>query len=112
MINQELKVSLANLFKARFPYVYISTWEEKRVCDFIVDVATDEALIRHPRQVYVWTQTNGLINEFSQSKQIGTQDPIKAFAFVQNCKEDAIFIFKDLHVYFGVPGRQIGRAHV
>ncbi len=107
MINQELKVSLANLFKARFPYVYISTWEEKRVCDFIVDVATDEALIRHPRQVYVWTQTNGLINEFSQSKQIGTQDPIKAFAFVQNCKEDAIFIFKDLHVYFGVSGRPV-----
>lgn len=102
-----LRESLANLFKARFPYVYIPTWEEKRVCDFIEGIAADEALIRHQRQVYTWTQTTGLVCGPTGRTQSGTQDPVKAVRYVESCDEDAIFIFKDLHVYFGVQGRQV-----
>ena len=105
--NQSERISLANLFKARFPFVYIPTWEEKRACDFIMSIACDEELIRHPRQVYTWTQTNGIVNEWDKKIHNGTQDPIKAMLFVESCKEDAIFIFKDLHVYFGVSGKPI-----
>ena len=105
--NRCLQTSLANLFKARFPYVYITTWEEKRACDFIMSIANDEELIRHPRQVYSWTQTDGIYNEADKKRKLGTTDPIKAMEFVEKCDEDAIFIFKDLHVYFGVPGRPI-----
>ena len=45
--NPELQKDLANLFKARFPYVYIPTWEELRAEAFIMSIATDEELIKH-----------------------------------------------------------------
>lgn len=105
--NQEQKTTLANLFKARFPYVYIPTWEEQRVCDFVKCVSTDESLIRHSRQVYIWSQTNGLVNIINNKTINGTGDPMKAMSFVQTCDEDAVFIFKDLHVYFGFQGRPV-----
>ena len=96
---------LANLFKARFPYVYIPTWEEKRAEEFILSTAWDERLIIHRREVYSWTQTVGFTNLSEMNRVNGTQDPMKAFVFIESCEQDAIFIMKDLHVFFGVQGR-------
>lgn len=97
---------LANLFKARFPYVYIPTWEEKRAEEFVLSIAWDERLIIHRREVYSWTQTTGFINQSGLKRVSGTQEPMQAMAFIEGCDQDAIFIMKDLHVFFGVQGRQ------
>ena len=103
--NRELQVSLSNLFKARFPYVYIPTWEEKRVIDFIESIAYDETLIKHVRKVYSWSQTKGFEDNISKKIVTNTTNPINALDFIDKYNEDAIFIFKDLHVYFGVQGK-------
>lgn len=103
--NRELQVSLANLFKARFPYVYIPTWEEERAVEFIESIAYDESLIKHTRKVYSWSQTKGFIENLSKKAVNNTSDPMNALDFVEKCNDDAVFIFKDLHVYFGVHGR-------
>jgi len=41
--STELKFekTLANLLRARFPYLYISTWEENRVMSLIVSVGNN-----------------------------------------------------------------------
>ena len=104
--NSELQVKLANLFKARFPYVYIPTWEEKRVCDFIIEIADNSELIKHVRDVFIWNLSDGLVNNKNKSKVNGTTDPIKAMDFVRSYNNDAIFIFLDLHVFLGIQGRQ------
>ena len=49
---------LSKLFRARFPYIYITTWEEDRAISLIKKMAKSEKLIRIPREVYIWTQTN------------------------------------------------------
>lgn len=103
--NKELQISLANLFKARFPYVYIPTWEEKRVIDFIENIANNESLIKHTRKVYSWSQTKGFIDHSNNKKIPNTFEPIQAFNYIEQNSEDAIFIFKDLHVYFGFQNR-------
>lgn len=103
--NRELQTSLANLFKARFPYVYIPTWEEKRVVEFIESIAYDDSLIKHTRKVYSWSQTKGFVENLSKKTVNSTTNPISALDFVEKCDEDAIFVFKDLHVYFGTQGR-------
>ncbi len=105
MFDPKAQRDLANLFKARFPYVYIPTWEEKRAEEFILSTAWDERLIIHRREVYSWTQTVGFTNLSEMNRVNGTQDPMKAFAFIESCEQDAIFIMKDLHVFFGVQGR-------
>lgn len=105
--DPELQINLANLCKARFPYIYMPTWEEKRAVDFILSVAWDEALILHPREVYSWTQTMGFVNEASRKIVSNTHDPIKALDFIERHDKDAVFIMKDMHVYFGISGRQV-----
>lgn len=103
--NRELQISLANLFKARFPYVYIPTWEEERAVEFIESIAYDESLIKHTRKVYLWSQTKGFVESVGKKAVNNTTEPINALDFVEKCNDDAIFIFKDLHIYFGAHGR-------
>ena len=54
------KKHLSNLFRARFPVIYIPTWEESRAIKILADVARDTELIKTVRKVYVWTQTKGM----------------------------------------------------
>ena len=37
---------LINLFRARFPFVYIPTWEEVRIIDIITDIASNAQKIK------------------------------------------------------------------
>ena len=42
---QRTKHHIANLFKARFPIMYIQTWEENRVVDMIREIAENQDII-------------------------------------------------------------------
>ncbi len=94
------------MFKARFPYVYISTWEEERAISVISSVAKDASLIKTPRTTYIWSQTNGMGIENLKGKE-ETKQPLKALEFIEKCEEPAVFILKDFHVFFGVQGKNI-----
>ena len=74
----DFKVLLSNLLKARFPYIYIPTWEERRVLLKINDIASDENLIRTKRKVFTWRVTTGLMELKNSSIKENTQAPLKA----------------------------------
>ena len=48
--NNKLKRELSNLLRARFPYIYIPTWEEERAVSMIQQIAADETYIRTVRK--------------------------------------------------------------
>lgn len=96
---------LANLCRARVPYLYICTWEEDRLLAEIRSVAQSEALIRTPWSVFTWSLTEGIVGT-SQTGGEETRAPLKALEFVERSPEAAIFVFKDFHVFLGGPGRQ------
>lgn len=98
-------LQLSRLFRARFPYIYITTWEEDRAISLIKKIAKSEKLIRVTRDVYIWTQTNGFV--LDGQKIDGTNSPDKAIDFIRECNKNAVFIMCDFHVYFGVKGRQV-----
>ena len=104
MTNQ-IVTQLSRLFRARFPYIYITTWEEERAVALIKKIAKSEKLIRVTRDVYVWTQTNGFV--LNGQKIEGTNSPDKAIEFVKECNKNAVFVMCDFHVYFGGKGRQV-----
>lgn len=104
-MENKIVTQLSRLFRARFPYIYITTWEEDRAINLIKKIAKSESLIRVTRDVYVWTQTNGFI--LNGQKIDGTNSPDKAIDFIRECNKNAVFIMCDFHVYFGVKGRQI-----
>ena len=60
-MDNKIIVQLSRLFRARFPYLYITTWEEERALSLIKRIAKSEKLIRVTRDVYTWTQTNGFV---------------------------------------------------
>jgi len=98
-------IQLSKLFRARFPYIYITTWEEDRAIALINRIAKSAKLIRIPREVYIWTQTNG----FTLNGQIieDTNSADKAVNFIKELNKNAIFVMCDFHVYFGIKGRQV-----
>ncbi len=104
-MDNRVITQLSRLFRARFPYLYITTWEEERAVSLIKKIAKSEKLIRIPREVYVWTQTNGFV--LNGQKIDGTNSPDKAIEFIKECNKNAVFVMCDFHVYFGVKGRQV-----
>ena len=104
-MNNKIILQLSRLFRARFPYIYLTTWEEERAIALIKKLAQAEKLIRVTRDVYTWTQTNGFI--LNGQKIDGTTSPDKAITFIKECNKNAVFILCDFHVYFGVKGRQV-----
>ncbi|MEF9953100.1 AAA family ATPase [Clostridium sp.] len=102
--TEKPKRYLANLFRARFPYVYISTWEEERAISLISLIGSNEELIKTPRDIYIWSQTDGMCFKGEKGKE-DTKQPLKALEFIEKCEDPAIFILKDFHVFFGSNGR-------
>lgn len=102
--SSKFNVLLGNLFKARFPYLYIPTWEEERVLSVIQAVAIDQNMVRTPRTVFAWKLTTGMVGEGQPGKE-ETKAPLKALEFVEKYPEAAIFVLIDFHIYFGERGR-------
>jgi SpoVK/Ycf46/Vps4 family AAA+-type ATPase len=101
----DFKINLSQLMKARFPYLYISSWEESRVLSVIHQVVTDSAQIKTPRTLYTWSVTSGMC-EYGQKKPDDCKVPLKALEVIENFTKPAVFVLKDFHVYFGGGGRQ------
>lgn len=100
-----LNKKIANLLRARFPYIYLTTYEEERATAMLRAIVNNEKLIKFPREIYIWTQTNGFINDETEKPVAGTSNPAKALDFVQKHDKDSIFIFYDIHVNFGMKNR-------
>lgn len=95
---------LANLLKARFPYLYFQTWEEERAVSLINSVASNIQLIKTPRQIFEWKITTGMF-DLKGHKINDSQIPLKAMEFIEKYDQPSIFILKDFHIYFGGHGR-------
>lgn len=99
------KDTLAELCRARFPIIYVTTWEEERVTRSISELADDEGRLRKTRQVYFWSSTRGFCDK-RQSAVKDTVAPVKALDYVATHAESGLYVFLDIHPYLGGHGRQ------
>ncbi len=95
---------IANLLRARFPYLYIQTWEEDRALSLIRSIARNSELIKTPREVLTWRVTTGITDGAGQVKR-DTKAPLRALEFIENYDQPSIFVLLDFHIYFGGRGR-------
>ena len=96
---------LSNLIRARFPMIYITTFEEDRVTKYIKSVVTDVKQVKYGREVFTWTQTAGLYNDTLKKAVPDTTCPCKMLEYVRKYDKDAVFIIYDFHVNFGPKNR-------
>lgn len=106
MKQQSFRERFVNMVNAGFPYLYIPTYEEHRAQAQIIDLVYHSGEIKTERDVYYWTQTDGLVRIAEDPNEPlsvvnGTKDPMKALEQVEKSEEPAVYIFKDIHVFFG-----------
>lgn len=102
--NTAFITHISNLMRARFSFIYISTWEEERAISLIKAASTNESLIKTQRKVFTWSVTNGMA-EIGQKGKEETKAPLKSLEFIESFDQPAVFILKDFHSYFGAGGR-------
>ncbi len=88
---------LNTLTRAKYPIIYIVSWEERRIEDMIREVA-----INRRKKLYGWTLTNGIAPlDLVQPHPIdpSTRDPLTALDFIAQSQEAAIFVLKDFHPF-------------
>src|SRR5262245_26505374 len=89
------KDELELLIRARYPVIFVVSWEEARVERHLQEIA-----IRRNKQLYTWSVTTGMCKASAgptPSRPRGVADPIEAMDTVIEHKEPAIYLFKDLH---------------
>lgn len=103
-ISANFERTLANLLRARFPYLYVATWEEARALQLVTAAAKDIELIRTERRVLDWSLTKGF-TENGGAVEGDTKQPLKALDFIEHFEDPAVFVLKDFHVVLGGAGR-------
>jgi len=93
---QELDV----LIRARYPLIYLVSWEEQRLDTILQEVAAS-----HGKSLMIWSATKGLrkVGARAVAPVEGTQDPRVALAAVEKLAEPTLVVFKDLHPYLTDP---------
>ena len=88
---------LNTLTRAKYPIIYIVSWEERRIEDILREVA-----ISRRKKLYGWTLTNGIAPlDLVQAHSVdpATRDPLHALDFIAQSQEAAIFVLKDFHPF-------------
>ena len=90
--TQELIEEIRILIRARYPLLYLVTWEEKRVEAILAEVAKSRN-----KGIFSWTITQGMTNlemlaAAPKRQQEQTQDPIAALDYIEKYQQAAIFI--------------------
>ncbi|NLE38211.1 MAG: AAA family ATPase [Pirellulaceae bacterium] len=93
--HQELEV----LIRARYPLIYVTSWEEERVERCLRKIAE-----KRSKNFFTWTITQGIVKSGADPQRArsggdSTADPLAALDAVINQVEPAIYLFKDMHPF-------------
>ena len=100
MVGAQFRDALSEMLKARFPVLYVETFEEQRAVAEVAAVAGDARQLRTPRAVVTWSITEGLVTA-DGSVRSGTESPAAALDAIVRSTEPAVFVFRDLHAVLG-----------
>ena len=103
--------SLSILAKARFPILYVETFEERRALAAIQSALGEGEQLSSPRPVHTWSITTGLVDPEGRETP-GTTDPLRALDAAQRTDRAATFVFLDLHAHLGDGARPADPAIV
>lgn len=84
---------LETLIRARYPIIYIVSWEEQRVENALRKIAQDRG-----KKIFFWTVTQGMVSN-PNHRDNATRDPIAALDAVIDSRDQALFVLKDYHAF-------------
>ncbi len=81
-------VELETLIRARYPIIYVVSWEERRVEESLREICQ-----RRGKKMFLWTLTTGMAGDAA------SKDPLAALNFVLNAADQSVFVLKDFHPF-------------
>jgi ATP-dependent 26S proteasome regulatory subunit len=88
--------------RARYPLLYLVTWEESRLDAILNDMAA-----AHGKALFNWSVTRGL-KRVGGARVLGTnegsRDPVEALGQIGRLTEPALVVLKDFHPFLNDPG--------
>lgn len=95
-----MKAEIDLLIRARYPILYVLSWEETRLQELLLGIARDRQ-----KQAFEWSISTGIVPagtsiQSQKHRHPGTKDPLAALDYVIEHVEPALFIFKDFHPHF------------
>lgn len=82
--------------QARYPMIYLVSWEEERVISDIERIAVND---EQRKKLYIWTETDGLKNIVMGEADRSLTDPLHALNHIISTKEQAMFVLLDFHPF-------------
>ena len=85
------------LVRAKYPILYLVSWEERRIEQALRLVAAERR-----KKLYGWTLTDGIVpldGYDAPPIDPATRSPIHALDYIATSKEAALFVLKDFHPY-------------
>ena len=93
----ERERQLEILIRARYPYLYVLSWEERRIEDLLRRLA-----LRLGYRLYEWTVTQGLVSLETSPKVAVAPDALtalQALEYIEQHREAALYLLKDFHPF-------------
>lgn len=87
--TRELEV----LIRARYPLLYVVSWEEARAETMLADAAS-----RQGKRIFIWSVTRGMCDAQNACDK-NLRDPQAALEFIEKSDQRAIFVLRDFHAY-------------
>ena len=91
---------LDTLIRARYPLIYMVSWEEQRL-----DAILDELAKRHGKGLLSWSVTRGLrrLGGSRTGGAEGAREPMEALAAIEKLADPSLVVLKDFHPYLNDP---------
>lgn len=85
---QTVDAELETLIRARYPIIYVVSWEERRVEETLREVCQ-----RRGKKLIQWTVTGGL------GGNVAARDPLAALDQIMAAPDQSVFLLKDFHPF-------------
>lgn len=94
MAKRTTEQEVRNLLKARYPMLYIVSYEEARVIDMLKNICEEQNM-----DLYAWSYTEGMVQQNTDKIKVTEADPMEALNIIQGQNTSAVFVMKDFHPY-------------
>ncbi len=95
-VDQREEVTI--LIRARYPLIYIVSWEEERVTLMLNNIASETE-----KRLVVWSTTEGFSDSTGNVIDAEAVDPLAALNYIIEFSRPAIFLLKDFHPFMKDP---------
>ena len=79
---------LETLIRARYPIIYVVSWEERRVEETLREICQ-----RRGKKMLLWTYTTGMAGN------VASRDPLAALDYIMGAPDQSVFVLKDFHPF-------------